>query len=451
MAPPFPWLEQLRRAALDFCEAVAVISGPPDIRPWNADQVLWAGRHAPTPADPVFAYYPIGAEDRHVAILGTESRACFSRFVETFSQEAAYRDTYGHGFLRDILVGLLRLSLPDAPPAPVSSPYWKRYVSKAVAQLQTGSPERYADAVLTAISALPMPHPTTLVILPLAGIHLLSPAMLSGITFLPGPSCTADPDLAHCGMFLHRLKDLRGRTDGTPLVFAKLGVGAEPGLAVQRTVHRTELVCHLLRLLPSPGLADGPLADPPRIDLDASDSAAFYISEVSVGTHPIPVRRTTSEPQGRIESWRVAPSLRSATWTRMAGMIEAGPGNDVEARLVTALRHLGEAMAEPSAAAAVLLALQAVTAMIGPPEGGEPTADMAVDLAVLLARTPEERRLVRDAFEQTAELGHQLAHDMDRQVSLEQRAAATWSAFSLLEALLARPEIKGYRDLRRRG
>jgi hypothetical protein len=201
----------------------------------------------------------------------------------------------------------------------------------------------------------------------------------------------------------------------------------------------------MLRLLPNPGLADGPLADPPRIDLDASDSAAFYIAETSVGTHPIPVRRATSEPQGRLSNWRVEPRLRSPAWQRMAGIIEAGARNDVEARLLTALRHLGEAMIETSSACAVARAVAAAAALVAPPGSAGPEA-LAEAVGRLTARG-EPAAAVAARFLEAAELAEQLAHDLETPVSPEIRARATWHAFSVLEAILDRPDLVGYRDL----
>ncbi len=446
---PHPSLSELRSLALEFCETVAIISGSPDVRPWNANQILWAGRSAPAPANPIFAYHQLepAGQSTHVAILGVESRACFSRFAAIFGAEPSYRESYGESFLRDMLVGLLQLSLPDSPITPVPSPYWKRYVAPAVAQLRAGSPERYADAVVTAIGALPVPHPATIVVLPLAGVHLLAPTTVAGVTLIPEASCTSDPDLAHCGMFLHRLKDLRSRADGTPLAFAKLQVSAEPGLAVQRAVGRTEQLCRMLRLLPNPGLADGPLADPPRIDLDASDSAAFYIAETSVGTHPIPVRRATSEPQGRISSWRVEPRLAAPAWSRLARLIETGPATDVEARLLTSLRHLGDACAEPNAALALAGSATAIDALLSPPEGEATAAQLAVTLARHVAQTGEEAFHLRVRAERLAAIRQGLRHDLFRVVTPEDRAEGIWLAFSLLETILEHPELRGYRDL----
>jgi hypothetical protein len=445
MAPNEAWLESLRTAALEFCQTVAIINGPPDVRPWNESQVVWKGSRAPDPSDPVFAYHQLEPSSKQVAILGGESRVHFSEFITRFEQQADYRDAYSSGFLRDILTGLLQLSLPDAPITPVPSPYWKRYVAGAVAQLRAGSPERYAEAVVTAIRSLPVPHADTIVVIPLAGVHLLGPTPLASILFIPDAACSADPDLAHCGMFLHRLKELRTRADGLPLTFAKLHIGAEPGRAVQRAVVRTEQICRMLRLLPNPGLAEGPLADPPRIDLDASDSAAFYIAETSVGTHPIPVRRSTSEPQGRLANWRVEPRLRAAPWQRLARIIETGAQTDIEARLLTGLRHLGEAMAEPSAAVAVDQALDAVIALLGTPGISEPRS---VTSAVgRLAARGEPASMAAARYRRTAELGEQLVHDLDTPVSPEQRAAAIWLAFNVLESLLERPSLIGYRDL----
>jgi hypothetical protein len=444
-----PSLQELRTLALEFCETVAIISGSPDVRPWNTNQILWAGRRSPAPANPVFSYHQLdaAAQSSHVAILGVESRACFSRFAAIFGLEARYRESYGESFLRDMLVGLLQLSLPDSPITPVPSPYWKRYVAPAVAQLRAGSPDRYADAVVTAIGALPVPHPATVVVLPLAGVHVLTSTVVAGVTLVPEASCTGDPDLAHCGMFLHRLKELRSRADGIALTFAKLQVNAEPGLAVQRAVARVEQLCRMLRVLPNPGLADGPLANPPRIDLDASDSAAFYIAETSVGTHPIPVRRTTSEPQGRIASWRVEPRLASPAWSRLARLIEAGPANDVEARVLTALRHLGDACAEPDAAIALATAATAIDALLAPPEGDATPAQLAVTLARHVARTGEEALHARAGYERVSAIRQGLRHDLSRTVSPEERAEAIWLAFSLLETLLEHPELRGYRDL----
>jgi hypothetical protein len=444
-----PALQELRTLALEFCETVAIISGSPDVRPWNANQILWAGRRSPAPANPVFAYHPLDASGQatHVAILGVESRACFSRFVAAFGSAPHHQESYGESFLRDMLVGLLQLSLPDSPITPVPSPYWKRYVAPAVAQLRAGSPERYADAVVTAIGALPVPHPSTVVVLPLAGVYVLTSTVVAGVTLIPEASCTSDPELAHCGMFLHRLKDLRSRSDGTPLTFAKLQVTAEPGLAVQRAVERSEQLCRMLRLLPNPGLADGPLADPPRIDLDASDSAAFYIAETSIGTHPIPVRRATSEPQGRIASWRVEPRLGAPAWSRLARLIEAGPATDVEARVLTALRHLGDGCAEPNAASALAASESAIEALISPPEGQATAVQLAATLARHVARTAEEAAGIRARFERVAALRQELRHDLGRPISPEDRAEGIWLAFMLLETILEHPELRGYRDL----
>jgi len=226
-------------------------------------------------------------------------------------------------------------------------------------------------------------------------------------------------------------------------------------------VARTEQVCRMLRLLPNPGLADGPLADPPRIDLDASDSAAFYIAEKSVGTHPIPVRRATSEPQGRLGNWRVQPRLETPAWQRLARLIEEGARSDLDARLLTGLRHLGEATADFSAAAAVVGSLTAVRGMIGAPEGGETSA--LADAVARLARSTgtgpaasprsvppgreDQGPEVRARFAAVASLGEQLAHDLECTVTPELRADAVWLAFGVLEALLERPELRGYRDL----
>ena len=52
---PHPALSELRTLALEFCETVAIITGSPDVRPWNANQILWAGRQSPAPANPGFA------------------------------------------------------------------------------------------------------------------------------------------------------------------------------------------------------------------------------------------------------------------------------------------------------------------------------------------------------------------------------------------------------------
>jgi hypothetical protein len=448
MAPSLTWLQSLRRVAFELCQTVAIIKGPPDIRPWNTSQIIWAGQRAPDPHDPVFAYHHLGQDSPYVAILGTESRACLSEFEEIFAQDPLYAGSYGMTFLRDMLVGLLQMSLPDAPDSPVPSPYWKRYVAPAVAQLRAGSPERYAEAVETALRALPAPHAPTLVVLPLAGVHTLGTATLAGVTMLPEAICTSDPDLAHCGMFLHRLRDLQALADRVPVVFAKVTVPAEPGLAVERAVQRAEQLCRLLRLLPNPGLADRPLADPPRIDLDASDSAAFYIAETSIGTHPIPVRRTTSEPQGRIANWRVEPRLQGMPWRRLAQLIERGPTCDMEARLLTGLRYLGEAVAEPRAASAIVGALHAVEAMLGAPELGERPADLAAAVGGLAGGDSNRRALLQAQHEELALLAWQLMHDLDQAVSAQSRADAVWLAFGVLEGLLGHEEVQGYRDLK---
>jgi hypothetical protein len=293
---------------------------------------------------------------------------------------------------------------------------------------------------MTAVAALPAPHPPTVVVLPLAGVQLLASTSVAGVALIPDASCSSDPDLAHCGMFLHRLKELRRSDDGAAqLTFAKLAVPAEPGLAVQRAVARTEQLCRMLRLLPNPGLADGPLADPPRIDLDAADSAAFYIAPTSVGTHPIPLRRTTSEPQGRIASWRVEPRLNAPAWSRLARLIEAGPAGDAEARLLTALRHLGDAMAEPAAALALTGAATAITTLLAPAEGEPSDAQLVTALARRLAHSSEEAAAVGAGFERLSALRRELRHDLERPVTPEDRAQAIWLAFTLLEALLDRP------------
>jgi hypothetical protein len=447
MTPSISWLQSLHSLAHDFCHTVAIIKGPPDIRPWNTNQVIWSGQGAPDPRDPVFAYYHLGEDSQHVAILGAASRDCLARFEEVFAEDAAYRDAYGAGFQRDMLIGLLQLSLPDAPISPVPSPYWKRYVAPAVAQLRAGSPDRYGEAVEIAVRSLPTPHPPTLVVLPLAGVHALGAVTIGGMTMLPEEGCTGDHDLAHCGMFLHRLRELQGRTDHTPVVFAKVTIPAEPGLAVERAVTRTEQLCRMLRLLPNPGLADRPLADPPRIDLDASDSAAFYIAETSIGTYPIPIRRTSSEPQGRLTNWRVEPRLQSEAWRRMAKLIERGATCDVDARLLTALRHLGEAMAETSAASAVVGALAALDALLGPPAGETLPIDLS-EAAARLAAPAAQRAELRDQLTSLSALKEQLAHDLDRPVAGRTRAEAVWVAYRVLERLLECEGLVGYRDLR---
>lgn len=440
------WLATLSELATEFCEAVAVIKGPPDLRPWNADQVLWAGRQAPSPGDELYGYYPLG-DGPQVAILGAASRWVFSRLVEAFASHPSYGGAYGESFLRDMLVGLLQLSLPDAALSPLPSPYWKRYVAPAVEKLRAGSPQRYAEAVTMAVKALPVPHPRTAVVLPLAGVYLLGPRALAGVTLLPEAACKADPDLGTCGMFLHRLKDLQGRDDGAPVTFAKVYVAAEPGLAVLRAVERVEQLCRLLRLLPNPGLADGPLTDPPRIDLDAADSAAFYIAETSVGTHPIPLRRSGSEPQGKLGHFRVEPALDQPAWRRLASLVELGPRSELEGRLLSSLRYLGDAMSEPSAAMAVGQACLALDALLGAPDGAASVLLPSELAGALAGRTPERRRALRDQHARLDSLASRLRHNLHQVVPPQPRAEAIWLAFEVLKALAERPELTSYADL----
>jgi len=379
-----------------------------------------------------------------VAVLNEISRDHFSKIVGLLFEQDALRQCYGVDFIRDILVGLLQLSLPDSPISQLPSPYWKRYVGGALAELRAGSPERYAEAVVRAFTELPTPHSPTVVVLPLAGVHTLSTREIGGVTLLPAQSCTADAELGGNGMFLRRLKALLQR--GEAPVFAKLTIAAEPGLAVERALARTEQVCRFLRILPNPGLADGPLSDAPRIDLDAEDSAAFYISKRSVGTHPLPMRRPTSDPQGILSNYRVHPSLDMPAWSRLSKIIENGPACEIEARLLTALHHLGDALTEPSASVAARLALAAVDALIGSPDGVE-AGRIAQSVALLTDPAGKKRDVIEGEVRALWDLRANLSHDLGITVTPAQRARATWHAFALLRRLLEDAELRGYRDL----
>lgn len=444
--PRDEWLAELQQLAVALCHSVVLIKGPPDLRPWNAEQVVWSGEHGPAPSDEVFAYRALGATTDHVALLGERSREHFSRFVEVFQRGAGEGAWYGVAFLRDMLVGLLELSLPGATLEQLPSPYWKRYVAPAAAELKAGSPQRYGEAVATAVRALPLPHPPTIVALPVAGIALLGVRRVGGVELLPAATCAGDPELSGCAMFLRRLKELQQARRDEPLVFAKLSVPAEPGLAVERAAQRIDAVCRLLRLIPNPGLADGPLCNPPRIDLDAADSAAFYIGKYSVGTHPIPVRRATSDPQGRLSNWRVEPRLAEPRWQRLGAIIERGATCDLEARLLAGLRHLGEAQAEPCAGVAVYDAAQALQALLAAPQGSAPD-ELAALFAALTAAAGEAREARRAACLRLCRLEGQLTHDLERPVPPAQRAEAIWTAFEALAALLARDDLRGHAEL----
>jgi hypothetical protein len=131
----------------------------------------------------------------------------------------------------------------------------------------------------------------------------------------------------------------------------------------------------------------------------------------------------------------------------MARLIADGSRNEIEARLLSCLHYLGDAMIKSLGTEAVQSAVTAIDALIGSPLGEESAESLAEKVARLLGEQGEKRDRVYQRGLQSFEMRRELLHHLYRPISPRERAETILLAFSLMRTLLDHGELISYADL----